>query len=162
MALRAAAAALVIGAAAAVAAQPADKPPAKFSKALARLDGFRLDSRDKDWTPHPACRFSERRPPACTLIETSWRVRTVKRGTRGRDAVVQELWLWRYDTAVQADQAIRSLANDFNAGPFAKHPFKVHQCGEFLIIAEGRHRFPTPLAELSRAVGKALGKRCES
>lgn len=141
----------------------ADKsaPPAAFSKALARLDGFRLDSRDRGWIAKPACAF-EKHKTGCALIEKSWRVRTVKLGTSGRDVVVQELWLLRYDTGVQVEQAARSFHTEFNAGPFAKHPFKMLACGDYLMMVEGRHRSPTPLAELSRSLAKAMGKRCKA
>lgn len=159
MALRALAVALAI--AASPAAADRGKPPAKFFWALAKIDGFRLDSRDADWTPRPLCSF-EKHKTGCALIEKSWRARTVKIGTRGRGAVAQELWLARYDTPIQVEQAARSFATEFNDGPFAKHPFKMHACGDYLLMIEGRHRSPTPLKELSRSIGKALGKRCKS
>lgn len=152
--------AVIIATLLAAVVKPAPRPPARFVAMLGKLDGFRLDSRDQGWTPQAACRGYDRQRTACALIEQSWRVRTVKLGTSGRHVVVQELWLWRYDTGAEAERATRSLARDFNAGPFAKHPFKVHRCREYLVITVSRHRFPTPHAELHRAVGKALGKQC--
>lgn len=141
-------------------AGPGD-PPAHFAKALDKLDGYRLDSRDKGWTTRPMCDSkSDRLRTACVLLKKSWQVRTVKTGTSGRDAVVQSLWLLRYEAPTQAEQALRSFAGDFNDGPFAKHPFTMHLCGAYIVAVESRFRFPAWQKELARTTRAALGKRC--
>jgi hypothetical protein len=157
--------------AATAAAQPANKrqPEARFARLLAALpgSGFHVDSRTPTWSERDNCRrpwHDARRAEraACKLLTGSWRIRIVADKRIGKQAVVQELWLFRYPDAGAATRAARSWKELPADGPFAKHPFRILRCRDHLLAIEGRHRFPRPLDDLAAALQSRLTRLCKT
>ncbi|MEZ4470436.1 MAG: hypothetical protein R3F60_06465 [bacterium] len=131
-------------------------PPAPFTEALAGLTGSgfhvntRLDPTGFEAMPGcPAAAMSRGREQVCAGLSEVWRTSIVADEKAGGEHVVQELWVFAYESSAAA----ASAAGGFDDLTFDKHPYTRWSSGRFLYVLEGGFGFPP------RASGWRLARR---
>ena len=137
-------------------------PPAFFLALGADAPGYHVNTKmPKGFSPRTICRAHwpdkkrltvkawDRVSAAkrdCAALRRSYVTSLVRDAKEGGKYVVQELWLWTYDTP----QAARRAAENMDDMTLEKHPYEVWIRDSMVVVLEQRWRY--------RSAGKALAK----
>lgn len=121
--------------------------------------GFHRNTSETDWQVGSICQANtDKATQACQRIRTTWVTSVVADKKRGKETVVQELWLFELDSPDDAASAVSSFASEFRYGPFAKHPYRAFVHDRHVVVVEGRARWHTDGRRLEAYIEKSLAK----
>ncbi len=154
-----------------MAASAASPPPAFFLALGAEAAGYHVNTKmPNGFVPRTIClarwpektRLSEKRwarvskaKRDCAALQRSYVTSLVRDTKEGDKYVVQELWLWVYDTPESA----RRAAENMDDMTLEKHPYEVWIRGTMVVILEQRWRFRSAGQALAQAVAGRLTEK---